>query len=169
MGFVAPLAMAASAIGGAASAYGTYEAGQARGAAADYQSQVAENNAIIADRNADYATKVGEIDIARQGMKNRAVLGSIKAGQGASGVDVNTGSSADVQGAAAELGMLDALTIRSDSGRDLVSRHGLTAKDHVGNFWLWISFHFGSREAAECAQRSRRIHDPQQNITLETL
>ena len=50
-------------------------------------------------------------------MKTRAAVGQTLAGQGASGVDVNTGSSVDVRAGETKLGMLDALTIRANAAR----------------------------------------------------
>src|SRR5947209_1984568 len=98
-----PLTIAAgvSAVAGLAgagiSAYGAYEQGQATKNAALYQSQVAQNNAKIAKQNADWDIEAGEIAAANRGQQVRAAVGSQKASQGASGVDVNTGSAADVR------------------------------------------------------------------------
>lgn len=118
MGFD-PVSMAVIGIAGAAtSAYGTYEKGQAEGANADYQSQVAANNAMIARQNVQMTEAAGASKEAAQGMKTRAAVGTIKTAQGASGVDVNSGSALDVRGAAAKLGALDALTIRSNTARE---------------------------------------------------
>lgn len=104
--------------GAGVSAFGTYEQGQAQGANADYQSQVAANNAAIARENANMTEASGAAKEAAQGMRTRAAGGTIKAAQGASGIDVNSGSTVDVQRAAAKLGALDSLTIRSNTARE---------------------------------------------------
>lgn len=104
--------------GAATSAYGAYESGQANSAAATYQSQVAANNAAIDRQNIAMTEASGSAKEAAQGMKTAASVGSLKAGQAASGVDVNTGSAADVRVAAGKLGALDALTIRSNTARE---------------------------------------------------
>jgi hypothetical protein len=113
-----PTVMAATAVAGAGvSAYGSYSGGMAKAEQAAYQAQVAANNAAIARQNADLETKSGEIAAANYGMKTRAEVGKTLATQGASGVEVNTGSSVGVRAAESELGMLDALTIRSNAAR----------------------------------------------------
>lgn len=81
------------------------------------QAQIARNNAGLAQRNADVTMGEGEIATSNQQLKNRAEIGAIGADQAASGVDVNTGSAVDTRQSAAELGQLDALTIRSDASR----------------------------------------------------
>lgn len=110
--------MLAAGMGGAAlnaaSSYGQMEA-QANNAA--YQAQVARNNATIALTNAGMETQSGEIAAVNQGMKTRAAVGATKAAQGASGISVNSGSFPQVRAAEAELGMLDAMTIRSNAAK----------------------------------------------------
>lgn len=91
---------------------GFSEAGQLNAKA-----QIARNNAIIARQNASQALGAGEVRAEGQGLKNRAQLGAIRAGQAASGVDVNTGSAADVQQSAAMLGAHDMMMIRSNAAR----------------------------------------------------
>lgn len=109
---------AASLVGAAVSAYGSYEQGQANAAAANYQAQVARNNAVIAEQNVAWTGESGAAKESAQGMKNAAAVGNLKAKQGASGIDINTGSSANVRAAAAELGELDLGTTRSNTSRE---------------------------------------------------
>lgn len=115
MGFALPVM---GLIGSAVSAYGAYQGAQANAAAANYQAQVARNNALIARQNAAWTAASGAAKEAAQGMKNAAAVGNLKAKQGASGVDINTGSSANVRAAAAELGQLDLATTRSNTSRE---------------------------------------------------
>jgi hypothetical protein len=113
------LPMAVLGIAGAAtSAFGAYEQGQAQAANASYQAQVAANNAMIARENAALTEQSGVARETAQGMKTAQSVGGIKARQAASGIDVNTGSAANVRTAAAKLGALDALTIRSNTARE---------------------------------------------------
>ena len=116
MGVAVPL-MAIAGIGAGISAYGKYEAGQAQAATASYQAQVAANNAAIAKENATLEMNAGEVAATNQGMKTRAMVGAEKAGQGAGGIDVNTGSTVAVRSGTEELGLLDAMTIRSNAAR----------------------------------------------------
>lgn len=115
MAFIAPLALAVGVIGGGVSAVGQIAGGQATANAANYQAAVSSNNAIIARQNADYAEKAGLVQSQTQGLKSRAVGGRIKAAQGASGVDVNSGSNVDVQEAQREAGHLDSETVLNNA------------------------------------------------------
>lgn len=93
----------------------------AQGAAASNaekaNAKIAEQNAAIATKNAEFAGAEGEANVGQQGEKNRAVAGTIKATQGASGIDVNTGSNANVQVSQAKLGQLDMANIRANAVR----------------------------------------------------
>ena len=104
-------------IGSGISAYGQYEAGQAQSKAAAYQAQVAANNAAIAKQNATMDIQAGEVAAVNQGLKTRATIGNEKAAQGAGGIDVNTGTAVAVRAGTAQMGMLDALTTRSNSAK----------------------------------------------------
>ena len=115
-------ALLAVGLGGAAlNAVGQAQSMEAASANAAYQAQVAKNNAQIARQNAGMEIQSGEIKAGNQELKARAGIGQTLAGQGASGVDVNVGSSVKVRGAEAELGRLDALTIRSDAAKKAYS------------------------------------------------
>lgn len=103
--------------GGILNAVGSYDSMKAQAANAAYQAQVAANNAAIAKQNEELEVQSGEVQAANQEMKTRSTVGTTLASQGASGVDVNSGSSVAVRSAEAELGMLDALTIRSNEAR----------------------------------------------------
>jgi hypothetical protein len=104
-------------LGTATSAAGKVSAGYAKSQNAAYQSQVAANNAAIAQQDATLEIQAGEIAAVNQGLKTRARIGSERATMGAAGIDVNSGSAVDVQAGTAELGMLDALTVRSDAAK----------------------------------------------------
>ncbi len=113
----APLMAGVGLAGAGVSAAGSIEAGNAGQAAAAYRSQVAANNAKIAQTNARMDIQAGEVAATNQGLKTRAKVGEEKAAQGAAGVDVNTGSAVDVRAGTAEIGMLDALTVRSNAAK----------------------------------------------------
>ena len=119
MGFAAPLLAIAGIAGAGLSAYGAYEGAEANAAAANYQAQVARNNAQIAQENGVMTAQAGAAKEAAQGMKNAAMVGRLKAAQGASGIDLDTGSSADVSASASELGELDLGTTRSNTAKDV--------------------------------------------------
>lgn len=116
-----PLA-AAGAAGTAVSAYGKYEEGQATSEADSYKAAVANNNAAIATRDSKLTIQAGETAAVNKGLQTRAAVGAEKANQGASGVDVNTGSAVATRAGTAEIGMLDALTTRSNAAKDAYSQ-----------------------------------------------
>ncbi len=101
----------------AVSATGNILGGFSEANTANAQSQIARNNSLIAQQNARYAMASGEQNAANEGLKTRADVGSLKAGQAAGGIDVNTGSAVDVRESKSETGLLDALTIRSNAAR----------------------------------------------------
>ena len=94
MGPVLPiLAVAGSVASAGASVYQGYAAS----ANAQYQAQVARNNATIARQNADYAMKSGEQQAQMVQLRGASIAGGIKNAQGGSGVNVNSGSYSDVR------------------------------------------------------------------------
>ena len=105
------LAVAAVAV----AAYSAYSSASAQGAAAHYQSQVAANNATIAQQNANYAIAAGEEKAQMTSMQNAARIGQIKAAIGANNIDVNSGSAADVQTSQREIGKLDEETTMNNA------------------------------------------------------
>lgn len=111
----APLLLAVAAGGAVASAVGDIEGGIAKKNAAGYQATVAENNAVTANRNAAYASAAGQQRSEAVGERNAQVAGRIRATQGASGVDVNSGSNVDVQAGQRQAGQLDVLTTENDA------------------------------------------------------
>ncbi len=98
-------------------ALGGYQANQAQAEQYTMQSNIARINAGIATQNAAYASQAGNAEAEQAGLKTKFNVADIKAIQGASGLDVNTGSAVDVRESASKAGMLDALTIRSNAAR----------------------------------------------------
>lgn len=121
MGFdPATLAIASAVIGGIGTAVqvvGNIEAGQAAKANANYQAQVAANNAKIATDNARNAMQVGEQQQQQEQLKTRATVGAIVAAEGANNLDTGSGSNLLVKNSAQEIGELDANTIRQQASR----------------------------------------------------
>lgn len=104
-------------VGSVVSAVGNYDQMKAQAADATYRAQVAANNAKIENQNAGMEYQAGAVKEANQGLKTRSTIGTTKAQQAASGVDVNTGSFTKAVAAESELGLMDALTIRSDAAK----------------------------------------------------
>lgn len=114
---LATLGAVASVAAGGIGAFGAIRQGQAQQASQDYNAKIASNNAQIATQNAAFAGAEGDTNAAAKEMQTRAKVGAITAAQGANGLDVNKGSAVDVRASAAELGQLDAMTIRSNAAR----------------------------------------------------
>ena len=99
----------------ALSAVGAISQGNQLAAMANYQSQVAANNAKIAGQYAALATQTGEAQVYQEGLKQRQEQQAITAGIASGGINVNTGSAADVRESGRELGMLDVETVRQQA------------------------------------------------------
>ena len=97
------------------SAYSSY---QQQSAAADmekYQSQVAANNAAIAQQQAQNAEDQGQLALQKQQDKNAQMLAGARAQMAAGGLDISSGSPLLVQQSDSTLGDLDAQTIRDNT------------------------------------------------------
>jgi|SRR5882672_1277196 len=110
-------ALLLTAAAGVTNAVGSIFGGIANQGMYNYQAQVAQMNAEIAKRNAAYEGALGEVQAQQQGMKTRAVISQTRATQGASGLDVNTGSGAKVRESELQLGQYDQQIIRSNAAR----------------------------------------------------
>jgi hypothetical protein len=113
--YIAIAGVAASVAGTAASVAAAQQQAEAQAGSLRYQAQVAKNNQSIAEGLATRATQAGESQVSQKRAQTAAVIGGQLAGQAAGGLDVNKGSAVDVRSSAAELGELDALTIRSNA------------------------------------------------------
>lgn len=107
-------AMGASFIG--AITNGLLEAKAVR-ALGDYQSSIARTNATIAGVQERQAIETGNVVASRKSLETQATVGAVRAVQGASGVDVSTGSAAAVRTGIAGAGATDVLTIKNNAAR----------------------------------------------------
>ena len=90
----------------------------AASAQGQYIKRVDEQNAKMADAEAQDALDRGELTAQRRGLETRQQIGSTRASQAAQGVDVSSGSAADVQASEAGIGALDEMTIRNNAARE---------------------------------------------------
>ena len=116
-----PLAVGNAIAGG----IGAYAQGHAASQAANYNAAMAIQNANIQKQNATIAGQSGSQQAGMQSLKTRATMGSERANEGASGVNVNSGSAIDTQASTHEIGMMDALQIRTNAAREA---HGYRVK-----------------------------------------
>lgn len=108
---------------GATAAIGTLVGGTALSSfsklkAGREQQKMFEENARFADYQSGDALTRGKVNEKRQRQATEGVIGAQRTSLATQNVDVNAGSSLDVQADAAYLGELDALTIRSNAAKE---------------------------------------------------
>lgn len=124
--------MGLSSIGAIISGFQQANAYKAQG---EYESTVANTNAKIAQLQEKETLDAGNVEASRQDLKTRQDVGSILASQGASGVDVRSGSSALVRNSVGAVGNQDELTIRSNAQRQAFGyKVQATEDDYRGQF-----------------------------------
>lgn len=99
------------------SAFGSVAKGAAQYESGQYNAQVARNNQSIANNNAQWAVDRGNVEEGISRERTAQMIGSERAGYGANGVDVNTGSASRVQSDTARIGAMDAQTIAQNAQR----------------------------------------------------
>ena len=112
------VALGATIAGGATAAFGSLMGGEAQKSMYQYQAGIARMNNQIAQQNANYAVQKGEMQAERSGMKTAQEIGQIRAGQAASGLDVNRGSTVNVRTSQQEVGDYDQAILRSNAARE---------------------------------------------------
>jgi hypothetical protein len=80
----------------AISAAGAAASGIAASNAADYQAQVAKQNAAFAAQKAQMGMQDAATKLAEKGLQDKATMGKMEAGQASSGLTVKAGSTGDV-------------------------------------------------------------------------
>jgi hypothetical protein len=103
--------LAASVGKGILGAAGASQSADAEAAADRYKAQVAANNAIIAKRNADEATRTGAVQGETNDLKTKNLVATQLVTQASSGLDVGSGTAVNVRQSAQDIGHLDTLTI----------------------------------------------------------
>jgi hypothetical protein len=111
------MAMGIGLIGGAVGAIGSIMQGNAQSASYAYQAQIAQMNANIAMQNATVDTNVGGAEGVQKGLQIAQQIGQTKATQGASGLDLNSGSGAAVRASEAQLGRFDQGMVQFNAAR----------------------------------------------------
>jgi hypothetical protein len=105
--------MAAATIGLAA--LGSAFSGYSQASAANYQAQVAKNNAIVSSRNANAAIAAGQVQSQAVSLRSAAQGGQIKAAQAANNINTSSKSAIGVQESQRETGELDTLTAMNNA------------------------------------------------------
>ena len=107
------------ALGTGLQAYGQYRNLIAESHMKKYQSQVAENNAILANMEADLTQTKGQTDVLRHRLAVSRLLSKQTVGFAASGIDVSQGTPVEVIAGTAQIGESDAQTIKFNSMLDV--------------------------------------------------
>jgi hypothetical protein len=117
-GTAAAISVGTSVLGFAMQAIGQKQAGDAQAGQYQYQAAVDRNNKIISDRQAADALKRGEADEQAHRRKVQSIKADQRVSFAARGVDLGSDNVIDTLSDTAMLGELDALTIRSNAGRE---------------------------------------------------
>lgn len=117
------LTIAATVAAGGMQAYGQLKEGQAAQSSANYQAYIAEENRKTALDTARRTQEAAARDEEALRRKTAQQLGSQRANAAGSGIDLGTGSIADVFDDTVRLGEDDALTLRSKWWDDVNARH----------------------------------------------
>lgn len=135
---IAALSLAATVASTAIGVVGQMQQGAAAKDAAKYQEQVAKNNSIMAQRAAEDAKRRGEFQASQERLRMRLLLGSQRATFASRGVDLASGTVADVAAGTAQAGELDAQTALENSRREqqgfLVEANNYTAQGQLARF-----------------------------------
>jgi hypothetical protein len=140
--------LAVGVLGTGMSVIGQMQQGKAQRNMALYQQRVAENNIILSQRAAEDATARGKVEEQSVRQRYRQLIGTQRSTMAANGVLVDTGSASDIVEDTAEIGELDALTVRANAERERqfylaqgmnfqgeAAMHGLTKKNSGGFPW----------------------------------
>lgn len=112
-------AMGAFAAVSAASSLGTaFSQSSAITAKGTYDQSIADTNAKIAGLQEKQTLEAGDLSASRTNLKTQQTTGAMRAAQGASGTDVNTGSNVLARQSADFAGKIDELTIRNNAMRE---------------------------------------------------
>lgn len=87
--------------------------------AANYQAQVAKNNAVIAEQNAQKASDSSQKDQLASDQQTAALVGEQEAIQGASGLSIGGASQLRTRRTAQRLGRTDAINIREQGNTEI--------------------------------------------------
>lgn len=109
--------LGSSLAGGILGAVSAEREGQSQSSMYNYQAQVSRINAQIDRQNSEWAQHKGDVEGLQYGMKAGQQFGQIRAAQGASGLDVNSGSAKEVQDSQRTITHMDEAQIRENAGK----------------------------------------------------
>src|SRR5215467_5144880 len=110
-------AIGLSLISGVFSAMGAMQSANAQASQANYQAAVAQQQKQIALTQQQYEVAKGETEAQHQGIQTAAKVGGVIAAEGASGLDVASGSPKAAVSTAFRLGTYNEQLVRADAAR----------------------------------------------------
>lgn len=116
----------------ASSAYAAYSQAEAGKKESEFNAAQAMRNARLANVQADDAIERGDKEAKVLKGKVEQVVGSQRAGFAAQGLDVDSGSTAQVQADTKDMGARDMLTIKNNAWREAWG-YKVEAQNHAGN------------------------------------
>lgn len=122
---VVPAILIGSAVSAGLGVVGAIQEGQAAQEQAKYQAAVARNNAVIAEQKAVDAEQRGGIAEQQQRLRTSQAISAARANAASRGVLVDSGSALGITQDIAEMGELDALTIRSNTAREAAAHRAM--------------------------------------------
>ena len=125
------MAVAATVVAAAYGAYSQYQAGEDQKKAARAQKDLANKNAKLLDEQADDATARGNEEAMLINRRARGLRGQQRASLAGQGVDVGTGTAADLQNETTLLGGLDADQTRKNAFREAWGIRGKASNERL--------------------------------------
>ena len=98
------------------------EKAKATNAAAEYNAQMMERNAKLAEQEALWIEEAGRTDIAKLKLEVSQLMGSQRSSFSGSGAVVDSGSTAHVLEDTEQMGIIDAMTLERNSAREAWSK-----------------------------------------------
>lgn len=131
MAVAAPLLLGFGAlVSGGAQVYGQIKQGEAAQEQGNYEKQIADYNAKVAEEQARDAIALGEQDVNQVSSTVERTVGSQRVSFAAQGINADMGSAADMQRDTRAAGSQDVLTIRNNAARQAWG-YRVQAKDYT--------------------------------------
>lgn len=97
------------------SGFNQYQAQKAQG---EYQKQMFDMNAKLAELNSQDAIRRGDQTASTLRRENKKLMGSQRAALAAQGIDIDSGSALDIQNETSDLGYMDQITAKNNAWRE---------------------------------------------------
>lgn len=147
---MAGVSMAGSAASGLLGAFGASQGAEAKAGMYSYQAGISRMNERFSKWNAKEAVRTGDLQAVQLGMKQRQQLGQIAAGQGASGIDMGSGTSVKVRESQEAVNRMDQGILRRNTQKKAYA-HQIEATGHDAQAKLYDQAAVNSIEEGKIA------------------